>query len=336
MISRLTRVGAMWFPHPQWLSDLHLGSLGIAAENLFSGPSIPVLSLMDAMPIGSRTLTMLQFACAQTWLATNGPLYTIDAAMAEQLVRTDVLSSVRGNDIRRKNHAMWFMVPESVAFRDTETGGRITSIVVAHVEVRDGKGDYVFKSSGVQIPVDVIGTDVPRLFAYASYDNGEVSCVHVPLFPERTINESLDMADRVITDELYCTDADPVEVRNATRWIIQFVVNAMLILQAYPQYVASSKVAKRNCFKTCSTVPIMAHMAKPLARVEVPETPGNAPSSERGTKQRQHWRGGHWRRQPHSTNFVVTESMTVGTFPDGRTYHMVWIEPYMIGRVTNG
>jgi len=337
LIARYTCMGASWIPSK--LCPAHTGTLGMAVANVFgccdAPPELSVEEMLYALPEGARMLQMVQMGALQTWVATNGPLYTIDAALAQQLTRTDSLSHIRGADLLRKHRAAWYVVPPEAAFVDKQSGARVAHVVVAHVHVQDGVSDLVLRSNGRDVPMEIVDPAHARLFVYAAYENGEVTCAHVPLIADAPINESLAAADRVVIDETYAGVNDPVEARSATRWVVQFVVNIMLLQQTYPRYVSAPVAAARSWNKAHGTRPTQAHIARPLGEPVV-TTRDNAKGESTGTKQRPHWRCSHWRRQPHAAGFVSPETVTVGKFDDGREYHLVWIQTYLTGRNTDG
>lgn len=307
--------------------------------------------LFDGMPDGSRQLHTKQLVGVQLWQRTNGPTVFPDAEIVEKCLHTESLGSVAGDDVRATFPTVLFTLPEAQRFHvpDTQHTPGVPRPSVDHLLVSIFDDNTVLR--GVIDGTEAVAMPMPpgarHLLITAFWDSQFVNSFSVPLTAD-TIRDTLsELQGHFIGDEMRMHGMDAAgvlreqtETEAVSGWACALVVNLLLVMQSYPQFVkrADDRHQRPHVYRDKPPpVTYMMGRVAPLLPRPVPDAPrlaGNAGGNHAAP--RVHWRRGHWRRQPHTPAFMLLaasrgEAPKEVSFPDGRMAHMVWIEPVFVG-----
>jgi len=302
-----------------------------------SDMSRKVAHAISAQPKDARSVQLGYAFLAQKWIRENGPTLFVSEQILDACENTNAFKGVEGSDIKITYPTGYISLPKKRGFISKQTGDRLSHIWFTVLEPNT---DMHIISNEERLPLNVDGKS---LFIHGYWEkNPECSSFSLPLNIENktlleVINESVD---KVIFDEtvkrVNTVKALEDEAHDLGLWMSSLVVNLFLIMQSYPQYMdkLSKDKSYRQGFKDRSpatSIIIRPSKSQPVNRVVVNRTDESIINLT-GRSVSNHWRRGHWKRQPHGEYWELKNpEVYVITLPDNRKAHMKWIIPIYVG-----
>lgn len=340
-VSRMEQAGRRWFgkpppgfPAPGPKVSATVGCIG---SHFASSPENRRQELTFAMlPRATSTLTLFQHAAIQRWMRGNSPSYYPDAELVRDLVNTDALSTVEARDVRVSVRSAYIALPEEAAYVSPVSGDKLNHLFIAYHDQGDMPSVTINGHEHRNLVIEG-----RRLLLVGFWERtAEASSYLLPLDVEgRPLSEVIDATSRqYITDELRQAQmtegalvAERGEITDLGGWLAGLVVNLLLVMQTYPTYVEALPGHARQRYGRSGATPTAARIARPVTQTVVETRRLAAGSADRGVAL--HWRRGHWRRQPHLQAWADAHPDShVVTLADGRSAHMAWIEPVLVGQ----
>lgn len=305
------------------------------------------------LPTTTQKLIWMQKLNLAKWLDTNGPTIFVDPALVEACLLTDVIKTLTPADIKTVWPSVLYVLPKNLGFISPTTGATINYLFCSIFD--DASGFTIGKNDYIQLEIDngdpnFKGWKGREMLSTAFWQEApECSSANTPLFRDCTLYDTiLEIQQSYIPDadrQSRMTERDirreEIEADSLSIWSHSLIFNFNLLAQSYPEYF--HKAPERDCERSYIgskhvARPITYHLSRPASLRQVVVDSGEThDTTATGRHVRSHWRRGHWRRQPHTEQWTILNPLIASrTFPDGRLYHMVWLEPQLILGDLNG
>jgi hypothetical protein len=305
--------------------------------------------LIDSLPLGSKELQIKQMANVQNWQRSNGVTVFPSEDLVQKCIHTEALGSISGTDLRESFPTILFTIPKSQALvigddsDPTKNRGRICHLLMSIYDdaepltiILNGEAEYAMK-----MPLGA-----RHLLITAFWDHNFVNSFSVPLTDKSLLETFDDLRGRYVVDELRSAgmeyssiEQEHQETQMISEWSCSLVVNFLLLMQSYPNFIqrADESQQRPHVYRNRpKPVAYSLRCARSLLPPSVVESDSSPESFGQYASPSAHWRRGHWRRQPHTARWHEN-AVANGTapseilLPDGRTAHMVWLEPVFVG-----
>jgi hypothetical protein len=313
-------------------------SVKVSAEML--GPDTLItrqmLQTVKAMPHTDYTLMMWELAGVQRWIKYGMPNLFPSDEIVWGCQNTEALTSVTGRDLKTTYPSVMIHIPRRHRWQNG-SGHGVSHLIV---NVYDGI-DEIISKFGDSEALSIKMPDSDRyLMINAFWDDLGCQSLSVPLYDDVSIRSAFEdvakdgpMVSAFQTPQLM----EYVEDDERIGWdMAEAVVNMMLIMQSYPEYITKTKVKTRMPgAKKAKGQTDRIMLGKPSnLRQQVAADPGTGASeNSNGSEKhrRPHLRSGHWRRQRHRADWeLANPDVGIVVMPDGGHAHMVHIEPLWI------
>lgn len=312
-VEHIQLLGRKWMPSAPGFApphDSHVFQLGVLGHCLFSSDYASLI-LRSTFPSGStpgqQTMNLEGAAIQQHFLTENGPSFFVPPDLDRVCSDPRTLEAVTGEDLKRRYRFSMLVFPPG------------HYVLMAFMEPND-----VMRLRIAGIPELSSVFVQQRSLVLLSYDaDGALTTMSRILRPGKSLRQVVESPSEDTSlrcDQEYC-------VRTLTR-----AFNILLFQQSYPEYldVVGTRCGYRQRGEHASTPQVYLFKPRSLPLRQVVEGgAGPATVDAMGRKQRPHFRPGHWRRQPHGERFHLMNPDVIELyFPDGRAYHMKFIELY--------
>lgn len=278
---------------------------------------------------------------AQKWMTENGPTIFMSEQILNACENTEAFKGVEGSDIKTTYPIGYLSLPKGRGFISKQTGDRLGHIWFTILEKND-KVPFLLNNKVQYLKTQDFGR---KLFLQGYWDKSqECSSFSLPLDDSGvSLYDTLERARHKLCADNHVSRITSTEVlleeaKDLGLWIGSLAINLMLIMQSYPQYLEklSAKDSARQNFKDKeppTSIIIRPSKSQPILRTVENET-DEFPSEPTGKTVGNHWRRGHWRRQPHGEYWELQNpEVQVVILPDKRHAHMRWILPIYVGLV---
>jgi hypothetical protein len=280
----------------------------------------------------------------QKWLQDNGPTIFVDEEMLQMCQDTNVLSHVRGTDIKTVYPVGYICLPKGKGFTSSFTKDSLHHLWFQIYEA----GSHDLLINGKKHTLEMKGR---RLFIHAYWDRiGDCSSFLLPLDNENDIleevikvNSTKLLAGQVNRGKTDTSTGMSVEELNKesselSNWMAPLVCNILLLMQSYPQYF--EKMPKENSYRQSfkgkkDPVSLRLHRSSKMDIFQkVYETESKKENAEtENNKICRHWRRGHWKRQVHGDRWELENpEAKIIHMKDGRRAHMRWIMRVLVNK----
>ena len=270
----------------------------------------------------------------QRWITHGFRTIYPSSEIMDACKNTEVLTSVMGSDIRVSIPSFMIVIPKGKEWVDTR-GAKATHIVV---NVREDEPTVTYFGGEI---TQTMPMPSPRYLTVTLFwDNlmSQSSCI-----PLEEDNQSLgEIISKYTTggehhiasrQDALLTNDDMEGDRKIGHDVDEFVANALLIMQSYPEYLSTTVKKARgfNTKKMTRKVKVSMFATPSHLRQTVYSTPKGKKDRDGTRTLKTHMRRGHWRRQRHNIQWEADNpEVSVVIMADGGNAHMVWIRPVMV------
>lgn len=338
----LAAAGRRWFARPPEGYEAPpvgaVSDVGAYANLLMNcGDSGPLSRVITRLTDEELAVRLTYIHTIQTWLKQNGPTFFPEQDILEACEHTDVLSSVQGSDIKTVYPVGYISLPKNRGFHSTAQNDDIRHIWFKILEPNEPLSAVIGSSTH-----DKLFAPGRRLFMQAYWSKStDIHSFSLPLDePDMSLEDALDKSSKQLTHGFNTSrnnflDEVAIDAKKLGKWMGSLVANLMLIMQSYPKYLDKlpTEKSQRQGFKNASP-PLSIRIRRSTPRPVRQTVQGNerGPVCSTGRTLGNHWRRGHWRRQPHGDQYELENpEVQVIVLADGRHAHMKWIIPIYIG-----
>ena len=307
-------------------------------------------NLLQDTPIGRKVVNsinkenephysaQLAYICSsQKWIRENGPTLFVSKEILDACERTDAFGGVEGSDIKTVYPTGYISLPKGRGFVSKQTGDRLAHIWFT---ILDSEQELTVVINGENEKLLCSGK---KLFIHGYWDKSrECSSFTIPLnVPGRKLGEILEELRGKITLDNHVvlrTSADALreESYDLGFWMGALTINLFLLMQSYPKYMDKmpKEKSERQGFKnkpSPESIIIRPSKSQPIIRSSSDNDRSSVVEST-GITVGEHWRRGHWRRQPHGEFWELKNpEAKIIVLDDNRHAHMKWIMPIYVG-----
>jgi len=315
--------------------------LSHAFGHLWGDPAADIASsaaIFKRSPSNHRLLQAMQILNCQRFITYDGPVLLVPASLTEELDATDVLSSIRGQDLN-------IVYPSMLLVFETP-----------YKTIADNSFSYglaSFYEKGEANPTEVRLAGKPINFfceAHCRYlittvfwdQNEEVSSSSLPMEPDwdDAPDKSFETILQKYQDTFFADELRPKlpkeeeESIEVSRLFVNRLIQINLILQAYPEMIQASEAKGRRSFRLGAGPKQPGRHIRLVSQPQLAEGNRERLNESQGCHVSRHVRRGHWRRQPHSKAWeAANPEVSIGYFPNGDPYHMTWLRPMFVGSI---
>jgi len=281
-----------------------------------------------------QMLAHWEIAGVQRWINHGFRAIYPTPEIIEACKHTDVMSSVMGSDIRASIPSFMLVVPKGYEWVNV-VGVKASHVVVNIRENEDiysryGKG-YEMKMpmpSPRYLTVTIFWEDYCTQSSCVPLEEGEQTLGEI--IKKYTVDDEHHIVSRI---DALLTEEQQKSDRKVGHAIDEFIANALLIMQSYPEYLTTTTHRARgfNTKKMSRQVKVSILGVPSDLRQKVSLTPSDKKDSDGTRTLKTHMRRGHWRRQRHNIQWEADNpEVSVVIMTDGGNAHMVWIRPVMV------
>jgi hypothetical protein len=286
-------------------------------------------------------LVIYELSNLQNWSVRNGATVFPSVELVEACHNTDVLDCVEGPDLQTTYPSLLIGLPRDARIIGPITKTKCNYIIMNIYEGREIPIVMAGKKWALKMPLD--------RFAIVSsfWDDGGTISASIPLgnLGMKIRDVINDSTHNLIRDPLMesimgpeHTKIDEEETKQNMPAVISLMLNLVMLMQTYPKYIQKMpNQYQREPFQSRER-PVTVALSRVTNLKDLTVKRIAAPSMEmsQGTRSSAmvHWRRGHWRRQRHGPDWQAQHPDLREIKSGDFAYHMVWIEPVLVGKGT--
>lgn len=279
----------------------------------------------------SRTVQAVQLkglGLGQRWVEAGRRVVFPSQEIVKACQHTSALKQVMCGDLRTIHPAIMFYFPREPRHHITET----EFLYAALVSILEAP--LVTKLNGREF---MMLFDARRYFMASFFwmKDGGGSMWGMNLPDEKSLDFMINDAESNVVGET----ALPVPAQTVCGRLMEMIVNFLLLMQSYPQYITKFETKAREVGGTKARKLDAYKLALPsnLRRtIMVGQHHSKTHAEGEPTSRSPHWRMGHWRRQPHGPFFETTNPKVAIIVVGEQRFHMKWIMPLFIAGQPKG
>lgn len=337
-LRHLAAQGRRWFAKPPTGFEIPpesaIEEVSVYASLLFESElGLHLKNKHAGLPEPERSTRFAYIYLIQSWIRQNGPTIFVDPEILSACENTDALGTVEGSDVRTVYPCGYISLPKDRGFRSKQFNDRLAHIWFRILEPNE---EHVVIFNGQKLTLRAEGR---RLFMQGYWDKStDCSSFSFPLDSKGSLINVLEDTRKKLTHGYVERTSNEQSLREEAyelgEWLGSLGINLLLIMQSYPKYLdkLAQNNSKRQSFSDRpepSSILIRRSTARPIHQVVSSRSESSIVT---GKGVSEHWRRGHWRRQPHGEDWEIRNpEVSVISLDNGRRAHMKWISAVYIG-----